>query len=358
MPDIAVPGHRGRQRIRREHLRQRAAVDPHRRGPAHAARQLRAAARRGWMRAHDARVAKDRNSSGGPRTWPSSAPKRDKKSDLAQRGRAPRRARPATKPSASSAKPSARRWAWHSIRWPTTATTACRPTSAMSASRSRARNRPPRSVPIRCCAKAAAILADAIDMLSGNAAAVRAGAAGDAPGDGLEQLSRPLGVPRRQHQQDSDSAALGPRLVWGHGYPPRQHHARSPTCEQARRLLDADDLGLDALGAAVGLSPAHLQRRFRAAFGLSPAEYRAQKKLATLKRDLRGNSDVTRALYEAGYGSSQPRVRRRRRAPGHAARRLPPRRRGHGHPLGDHRHGDRPGAGRGDRTRPVCDRAR
>lgn len=77
-----------------------------------------------------------------------------------------------------------------------------------------------------------------------------------------------------------------------------------PRLEQARRLLDADDLGLDALGAAVGLSPAHLQRRFRAAFGLSPAEYRAQKKLATLKRELRGNSDVTRALYEAGYGSS------------------------------------------------------
>lgn len=84
---------------------------------------------------------------------------------------------------------------------------------------------------------------------------------------------------------------------------PRSPQATDPRLEQARRLLDADDLGLDALGAAVGLSPAHLQRRFRAAFGLSPAEYRAQKKLATLKRELRGSGDVTRALYEAGYGS-------------------------------------------------------
>lgn len=85
---------------------------------------------------------------------------------------------------------------------------------------------------------------------------------------------------------------------------PRSPQATDPRLEQARRLLDADDLGLDALGAAVGLSPTHLQRRFRDAFGLSPAEYRAQKKLSKLKRELRGSGDVTRALYEAGYGSS------------------------------------------------------
>jgi AraC family transcriptional regulator of adaptative response/methylated-DNA-[protein]-cysteine methyltransferase len=77
-----------------------------------------------------------------------------------------------------------------------------------------------------------------------------------------------------------------------------------PRLQQARSLLDADDYTLDALGTAVGLSPTHLQRRFRAAFGLSPAEYRAQKKLATLKRELRGSGDITRAVYEAGYGSS------------------------------------------------------
>ena len=77
-----------------------------------------------------------------------------------------------------------------------------------------------------------------------------------------------------------------------------------PRLDKARSLLDGGDYSLDALGAEVGLSPTHLQRRFRAAFGLSPAEYRAQKKLATLKRELRGSSDVTRALYEAGYGSS------------------------------------------------------
>jgi AraC family transcriptional regulator of adaptative response/methylated-DNA-[protein]-cysteine methyltransferase len=77
-----------------------------------------------------------------------------------------------------------------------------------------------------------------------------------------------------------------------------------PRLHKARGLLDDTDYTLDALGAAVGLSPTHLQRRFRAEFGLSPAEYRAQKKLAMLKRELRSSGDVTRALYEAGYGSS------------------------------------------------------
>lgn len=73
--------------------------------------------------------------------------------------------------------------------------------------------------------------------------------------------------------------------------------------DHARRLLDQDDLGLAELGAAVGLSPGHLQRRFREQFGLSPAEYRAQRRLQTLKRGLREGQAVTQALYEAGYGS-------------------------------------------------------
>ena len=80
--------------------------------------------------------------------------------------------------------------------------------------------------------------------------------------------------------------------------------AVDPRLEQARHLLDGADYTLDALGAAVGVSPTHLQRRFRAAFGLSPAEYRAQCKLGALKRELRSSGDVTRAVYEAGYGSA------------------------------------------------------
>ena len=77
-----------------------------------------------------------------------------------------------------------------------------------------------------------------------------------------------------------------------------------PRLQKAKVLLEEQDMTLDELGSRVGLSPAHLQRRFRATFGLSPAEFRAQKKLAALKRELRGSGDVTRAVFEAGYGSS------------------------------------------------------
>ena len=77
-----------------------------------------------------------------------------------------------------------------------------------------------------------------------------------------------------------------------------------PRLQKAKVLLEEQDMTLDELGSRVGLSPTHLQRRFRATFGLSPAEFRAQKKLAALKRELRGSGDVTRAVFEAGYGSS------------------------------------------------------
>lgn len=79
--------------------------------------------------------------------------------------------------------------------------------------------------------------------------------------------------------------------------------APDPRLQRARQLLDDQALGLDALAAAVGLSPGHLQRQFRKHFGLSPAEYRSQRRLDLLKRGLRQGQAVTHALYEAGYGS-------------------------------------------------------
>ena len=73
--------------------------------------------------------------------------------------------------------------------------------------------------------------------------------------------------------------------------------------DRARQLLDGGEPTLGELARAVALSPAHLQRRFRARFGLSPAEYLAQRKLGQLKSALREGSDVSAALYDAGYGS-------------------------------------------------------
>lgn len=73
--------------------------------------------------------------------------------------------------------------------------------------------------------------------------------------------------------------------------------------DRARALLDAGEPTLQQLADAVGWSPTHLQRRFAARFGLSPADYLAQRKLGRLKQALRDGADVTTALYDAGYGS-------------------------------------------------------
>ena len=73
--------------------------------------------------------------------------------------------------------------------------------------------------------------------------------------------------------------------------------------EHARRLLDRGEPTLEELAKAVGLGVSQLQRQFQARYGISPAGYLSQKKLDTLKSGLRAGSDVSAALYDAGYGS-------------------------------------------------------
>jgi AraC family transcriptional regulator of adaptative response/methylated-DNA-[protein]-cysteine methyltransferase len=79
--------------------------------------------------------------------------------------------------------------------------------------------------------------------------------------------------------------------------------AAADPLERARRMLDIGEPGLSELSAAVGLSVSHLQRSFRRRFGLSPADYLAQRKLGSLRASLREGRDVSAALYDAGYGS-------------------------------------------------------
>jgi len=73
---------------------------------------------------------------------------------------------------------------------------------------------------------------------------------------------------------------------------------------QALALLQAEDQSLDALASHVGWSPAYLQRRFTAVFGLSPKEFALHRKHQGLKHGLRRpRSNVTHAILDAGYGS-------------------------------------------------------
>lgn len=78
--------------------------------------------------------------------------------------------------------------------------------------------------------------------------------------------------------------------------------------QRACRLLD-DRLEspptLRALGAAVGMSPWHLQRIFRRAVGLSPRGYVEAQRLGRFRARLRAGETVSRAVYAAGYGSER-----------------------------------------------------
>ena len=74
-------------------------------------------------------------------------------------------------------------------------------------------------------------------------------------------------------------------------------------CRFIEQHLD-ESITLSRLGGEFHQSPFHLQRRFKAVLGITPREYADSCRLRTLKRNLQTGSSVTRAMYDAGYGSS------------------------------------------------------
>jgi len=93
----------------------------------------------------------------------------------------------------------------------------------------------------------------------------------------------------------------------------RPDRAKEPNhaVERARDYIDAhvsdlsdERITLELLGEHVGLSPYHLQRKFKETLGLSPAQYTRARKSERLKEELKRGGTVSRATYEAGYGSS------------------------------------------------------
>jgi AraC family transcriptional regulator of adaptative response/methylated-DNA-[protein]-cysteine methyltransferase len=74
-------------------------------------------------------------------------------------------------------------------------------------------------------------------------------------------------------------------------------------CRFIEQHLD-EPVTLDRLGKEFHQSPFHLQRRFKAVLGITPREYADSCRLKMLKRGLQSGESVTRAMYDAGYGSS------------------------------------------------------
>jgi AraC family transcriptional regulator of adaptative response/methylated-DNA-[protein]-cysteine methyltransferase len=84
-------------------------------------------------------------------------------------------------------------------------------------------------------------------------------------------------------------------------------HSQSDGLKQICRFIEQhldEPITLDRLGKEFKQSPFHLQRRFKAVLGITPREYADSCRLRLLKRNLQAGNNVTRAMYDAGYGSS------------------------------------------------------
>jgi AraC family transcriptional regulator of adaptative response/methylated-DNA-[protein]-cysteine methyltransferase len=90
-----------------------------------------------------------------------------------------------------------------------------------------------------------------------------------------------------------------PRSITGNP----QSDVAKEICRYIEQHLD-EAITLERLGKAFRLSPFHLQRRFKAALGITPREYADSCRMRQLKRNLQSGDNVTRAMYDAGYGSS------------------------------------------------------
>jgi AraC family transcriptional regulator of adaptative response/methylated-DNA-[protein]-cysteine methyltransferase len=125
--------------------------------------------------------------------------------------------------------------------------------------------------------------------------------------------SCPSRRPRRDNVAFFSSAEAAERAGFRACRRCRPNHAKSPNAaiEKARDYIDRhiDDLGderitLEILGQQSGLSPYHLQRTFKSALGLTPAQYIRARRSERLKNELKRGETVSRATFGGGYGSS------------------------------------------------------
>ena len=121
--------------------------------------------------------------------------------------------------------------------------------------------------------------------------------------------------PARHPKPENVTFYPDPSQAERHGFRPckrckPQEAATDPHVEMVRAACallddaDAESMTLEHLGEELGVSPHHLQRTFKKIMGISPRQYAEARRVDRVKAELRNGSDVTTALYDAGYGSS------------------------------------------------------
>jgi AraC family transcriptional regulator of adaptative response/methylated-DNA-[protein]-cysteine methyltransferase len=90
---------------------------------------------------------------------------------------------------------------------------------------------------------------------------------------------------------------------------PREAAGRDPhvlLAERTCRLLESSRgtrVALASMARGLGVSAPHLQRVFSSVTGISPRAYAEQLRAGRLRTSLKSGTTVSRALYDAGYGS-------------------------------------------------------
>jgi AraC family transcriptional regulator, regulatory protein of adaptative response / methylated-DNA-[protein]-cysteine methyltransferase len=86
----------------------------------------------------------------------------------------------------------------------------------------------------------------------------------------------------------------------------RRAERQAAAVARACRLIDAAHPApdLDTLARAVGMSPFHFHRVFKAHTGITPKAYASARRIARLQQVLAAAPSVTAAFHEAGFGSS------------------------------------------------------
>jgi AraC family transcriptional regulator, regulatory protein of adaptative response / methylated-DNA-[protein]-cysteine methyltransferase len=82
----------------------------------------------------------------------------------------------------------------------------------------------------------------------------------------------------------------------------RHRSAVSAACREIQNAELAP--ALDDLAGRAGLSPAHFHRIFKRIVGVTPKQYAIAVRDNRLRHTLAGSQSVTRAMYDAGFGSS------------------------------------------------------